>query len=252
MMRAIRRLAVVIACLAGLAGPASAADLMVLSAGAITAVAQAITSDFEAAHGVKIVLRTDTTGGLVKRINGGDRFDVALMTRGSLSRLAKAGFVASGSDVVLAKVGVGIKAGTPAPNIGSLAAFKATLLAAPSIAYIDPASGGTSGIYLANLFETLGIADAVAAKSVLVKGGLAAETLVDGRAALALQQISEILAVPGVTLVGPLPDAVQRYTTYSGAIGADTQQAEAARAFLATMTGPAARATMKARGMNEP
>jgi molybdate transport system substrate-binding protein len=98
----------------------------------------------------------------------------------------------------------------------------------------------------------LGIADVLAPKSVLVKGGLAAETLVDGRAAVALQQISEILGVPGVTLLGPLPAAIQTYTTCSGALAADTYQSIAAQAFLATMTRPAAGEVMRARGMNEP
>ncbi|WP_428486938.1 molybdate ABC transporter substrate-binding protein [Rhodopila sp.] len=106
--------------------------------------------------------------------------------------------------------------------------------------------------YLAKLFQTMGIADAMAPKSVLVKGGLAADTLLDGRADLALQQISEIIAVPGVTLVGPLPAAIQSQTTYAGAIAADSAQPEVAQAFLATMADPVVRPVLAAKGMTPP
>ncbi len=248
------RYAAMIGCLLCLPMRAHGIELTVLSAGAITAVAKAVTPEFEAVHGATVVLRTDTVGGLVRRITSGEAFDVVLMSPAGLAQLEKAGKVVADTAVALARVGigVGVKSGSALPDIGSVEAFRQALLAAPAIAYVDPASGGTSGIYLANLFRTLGIADALAPKSVLVKGGLVAETLLDGRATLALQQISEILSVPGVTLVGPLPAPVQAYTTYSGALAADSRHADAGRRFLATMTGTSARAAARAHGMNEP
>lgn len=107
--------------------------------------------EFEVTAGRNVFLRNDTAGGLVRRIEGGETFDVVLMSPAGLNQLAKAGKIAAGPGVPLAKVGIGagIKAGSPAPDIGTVAAFKATMLAARAVAYIDPASGGTSGIYWA-------------------------------------------------------------------------------------------------------
>ena len=127
------------------------------------------------------------------------------------------------------------------------------MLNARAVAYIDPASGGSSGgIYIAKLFQALGVAEAMAPRSVLVQGGLAGTKLLDGQADIALQQISELLAVPGVALAGPLPADIQVRTTYAGAVAARSAQPEAARAFLAAMTRPAARAAIAARGMEPP
>ena len=242
-----------------LAAPVRAAELVVLSAGAIHSVALAMAPGFEASTGNKLDLRNDTVGGLVRRISGGEAFDVVMMSPAGLDQLSKAGKVAAGSVIPLAKVGVGVgvktggvKTGGPLPDISSVAAFKAAMLSARSIAYIDPASGGSSGIYLAKLFQTMGIADAMAAKSVLVKVGLAAKTLLDGQADIAIQQISEIVAVPGVTLVGPLPPEIQLETVYAGAIASGSASPEAAHAFLAMMGGSAARAVLKNKGMTTP
>ena len=240
--------------LAGPMVPAAAAELTVLSAGAITGPARAVIPGFEGATGITVTLHTDTVGILVRQLTAGEPFDVVLMSPAGLAELEKIHRIVPDSVVALARVGigVGIRAGQPRPDIGTVEAFKAMLLSARAIAYVDPASGGTSGIYLSNLFHTLGIADAMASKSVLVRGGLAAATLVDGRADIALQQISEIIGFPDVTLVGPLPAAIQAYTTYAGAIGAAAQQPDAARRFLAAMQGQTARAAMAERGMTLP
>jgi molybdate transport system substrate-binding protein len=237
-----------------LAAQARAADITVLSAGAINSVAQALTPGFESSTGNKVTLRNDTVGGLVRRISAGEAFDVVMMSPAGLDEMAKAGKIASGSSVRLAQVGigVGIKNGLPPPDISTVAAFEATMLTARRVAYIDPASGGSSGIYLAKLFQTMGIAEAMAPKSVLVNGGLAATAVVDGRADIVVQQISEVIAVPGITLVGPLPAEIQNLTTYAGAIAAGSAAPAAARAFLATMAGPAARPVLETKGMTQP
>jgi molybdate transport system substrate-binding protein len=120
------------------------------------------------------------------------------------------------------------------------------------VAYIDPASGGSSGIYLAQLFETLGIAAPIAAKAVLVPGGLVAQRVVSGEAELAIHQISEILAVPGAVLVGPLPAEIQNYTVYVGAVSATARDAAAAQALLAALAGPGALPVLKDKGMDAP
>jgi molybdate transport system substrate-binding protein len=234
--------------------PARAAELTVLTAGAFKSVAAAMIPAFEASTGDKVVLRNDTVGALVRRIEGGEAFDVVLMSPSGLETLSASGRVAAGSGVRLAKVGigVGVRAGAPAPDIGTVAAFKAAMLGARTVAIIDPASGGSSGAYLEKLFRTMGIAEAMAAKLVLVHGGLAAEAVEDGRADLMVHQISEIIAVPGVRLVGPLPDEIQSETVYAGAVAANSASPNAARAFVAALSGPDVRPVLLAKGMMPP
>ncbi|HEY1414230.1 MAG TPA: substrate-binding domain-containing protein [Rhodopila sp.] len=237
-----------------LAAPARAADLTVLTAGAYKTVAAAVVPAFEAQTGDRVILRNDTTGALIHRIEAGESFDVVLISPSGLNQLAKAGKIVADSETKVAKVGVGVavKKGASKPDISTVAAFKAAMLKARAVAYLDPAAGGTSGIYVAKLFKTLGIADAIAPKAVLVNGGLAAEAVADGRADIVVHQISEILMVPGVTLVGPLPAEIQSETVYAGAIGTASASPESARAFLATLTGPAARSVLVAKGMTPP
>jgi molybdate transport system substrate-binding protein len=237
-----------------LAAPARAADLTVLTAGAYKNVVAAMIPAFEADTGDKVILRNDTTGALIRRIEAGEPFDVVLISPSGLDQLAKAAKIVADSETKVAKVGVGVavKQGAPKPDISTVAAFKAAMLGARSVAYIDPAAGGSSGIYVAKLFKTLGIADAIAPKAVLVNGGLAAEAVVDGRADIVVHQISEILAVPGATLVGPLPAEIQSETVYAGAVAVASGSKDAAQALLATLAGPAARAVLSAKGMEPP
>ena len=237
-----------------LALPARAAELTVLTAGAFKPVVAAVTSAFEARTGDNVVLRNDTVGSLVRRIEGGEAFDVVLMSPSGLEALAASGKIAPGSSVPLAKVGigVGVRVGAPAPDIGTVEAFKAAMLGARAVAIIDPVSGGSSGVYLEKLFRTMGIEQAMAPKLVLVRGGLAAEAVVDGRADLVVHQISEIVAVPGVAMVGPLPGEIQSETVYAGAVGSGSATPDAARAFLAALSGPGMQPMLLAKGMMSP
>lgn len=234
-----------------LAGPASAAEIKVLSAGAFKPVVAALAPDFEKQTGHKVTIDNDTAGGLARRITGGEAFDLVVIPPGGVEPLVKAGKVVDGSAVRLARVaiGVAVKKGAPAPDIGSVAAFQEALLKARAVAYIDPAAGGSSGIYLSELFVKLGIADRIKPKAVLVPGGLVAERLVNDQADIALHQISEILAVPGATLVGPIPREIQNYTVYAGALGTGARDTAAARALLAALRGPGAEAILKDKGM---
>ncbi len=179
-----------------LAAPAHAAEITVLTAGAFKPVVAALIPAFEASTGDKVILRNDTVGALLRRIKAGEPFDIALISPAGLNELGDK--IVPGSITTLAKVGigVGVKAGAPRPDIATVAAFKATMLNAPSIAYIDPKSGGSSGITVARLFQTLGIADAMAPKSVLVHGGLAAEAVADGRATIVVLRSARSSACP--------------------------------------------------------
>jgi molybdate transport system substrate-binding protein len=230
---------------------AMAAEIKVLTAGAFKQVVLALVPDFEKATGHKIVLDNDTAGALVKRIRDGEAFDVAVITPGAIDDLAKDGKVAAGSRANLARVGVGVavKEGAPRPDISTVEAFKRAVLAAKSVAYIDPASGGSSGVYVAGLLDKLGIADQVKPKARLKQGGAVAELIASGEAELGIHQISEILPVKGVVLVGPLPAEIQNYTVYAAGLGAASKQPEAAKAFIRQLTGEAATSVLKAKGM---
>ena len=231
-----------------------AAEIKVLTAGAYKSVLLAVAPEFEQRSGHKLVIDNDTAGALQKRIAAGEAFDLVVLTPGALEQLAKSGQVGAGSAQKLARVAIGVAVlnGAPRPDISSVAAFQNTLLAARAVATIDPAAGGSSGIYLWQLFEKMGIAAQLKPKAVLVPGGLVATRLLNGEADLAIHQISELRAVPGTTLVGPIPAEIQNYTVYAGAVASAPRDAAAAQALLAWLASPTARAALADKGMEAP
>ena len=233
---------------------AHAADMKILTAGAMKAVVLELVPAFEKETGHKAVVDNDTAGGLARRIEGGEAFDLAVITPGVINDLATKGKIVAGSRVNVARVGVGVvvKEGAPLPDVSNVEAFKRALIGAKTVAYIDPASGGSSGIYLTGLFDKLGIAAEIKPKAKLKQGGYVADLIASGEAELGLHQISEILPVKGVKLVGPLPAEIQNYTTYAAAVGKDARQPEAAAAMLKLLAGSAAEPVLKARGMERP
>ena len=238
--------------LLGLAGSAaSAAEVKVLTAGAFKQVLLALVADFERQTGHKVVVENDTVGGLVKRIDGGAPFDVAVLTPAAVNELSGKGKLVPGSRADLARVGIGVvvKEGAPKPDIGSVEAFKRALLAAKSVAYIDPAAGGSSGIYVAGLLEKLGIAAEVKPKAKLIHGGAVAEHIANGEAELGIHQISEIVPVKGVTLIGPLPKEIQNYTTYAAGVSSAAKDKDAAVALVRFLSGPRTAELLKSKGM---
>jgi len=236
---------------AGAARPAAAAEIKVLTAGAFKQVLLALVPDFERTSGNKVIVDNDTVGALTKRIEGGETFDLAVLTPAAVDALASKGKLVAGSRANLARVGVGVvvKEGAAKPDIGSVDAFKRALLAAKSVAYIDPAAGGSSGIYVAGLLDKLGIAAEIKPKAKLIPGGAVAEHVARGEAELGIHQISEILPVKGVTLVGPLPAEIQNYTVYAAGLGAQAKESDAAKALIKALTGPAAAEVLKSKGM---
>ncbi|HEY8565839.1 MAG TPA: substrate-binding domain-containing protein [Beijerinckiaceae bacterium] len=245
-------------CLAALAAvlvfPAAAAEVRILTSGAYKPVVEEAVPLFEKATGHTVRVSNDTAGGVLRRVEGGESTDLVVLTPTGLDGLAKKGRVVSETAAELAKVGIGVavKEGAPKPDIATSDALKNALLEARSVAMIDPAAGGSSGIYLSKLFERWGIADQVKAKAVLMSGGYVASKLVTGEADLALHQVSEILAVKGVTLVGTLPADVQNFTVYAGAVASGAGDAEAARAFLRFLAGPEVARVLATKGMMTP
>ena len=229
---------------------ARAADLRVFSAGAFRPVLQALVPAFEARNGSKIIITTDTAGGIAARIGRGEPFDLAILTPAAVEGPARDSQVILVTPIASVGVGLAVKAGSPKPDISSSGALKQALLAAPKVAMVDPASGGTSGVYLMSMFDKLGIADQMKPKLVLTQGGLAAERLVDGEATLALGQTSELLAVKGATLVGPLPPDVQTRTIYVAAM--NPKASETAIILLAMLAGPETTDILATYGMGVP
>jgi molybdate transport system substrate-binding protein len=229
----------------------TAAEIKVLTAGAYKAVLVDLLPEFEKATGHKVILDNATAGVLQQRVSGGEAFDLAVITPRVIDELTKAGKIVPGSSARLGRVGIGVmvKQGAPSPDVSSVDAFKKALLDAKTVAYIDPASGGSSGIYLTGLFDKMGIADQIKPKAKLKQGGYVADLLVSGDAELGIHQISEIVPVKGVTLVGPLPKEIQNYTVYSGGISANAKAAEAAKALMQLLTSERAAAILKSRGM---
>jgi len=251
-----RRVATLVALLAGsiLAQASLGAELKLLVAGAYKPVAQELAAAYEKRTGHRITIDNGTAGQIAKRIADGEAFDIEVVTPAVVKQLADAGKIRADSSASVAKVGIGVavKDGAEKPDLSSVEAFKKALLAARRVAYIDPAAGGSSGIYVDKLFERMGIAPEVRAKAVLVPGGLVAQKLVSGEADLGIQQMSELLAVKGVTLVGPLPADVQNYTIYTAIVSPNAQDLLAAAEFVASMRTPDAVAAMKSKGMEAP
>lgn len=209
---------------------AAAQELKVLSAGAIKPLALSVVAEFEARTGTRVALQNDTAGALLRRIQGGERYDLAILTDAGARTLAAGGLASAAAPLARVGIGVAVRRGAPLPPLATVDDFRQALLAARKVAHIDPEAGGSSGIYLRGLFQRMGIADAVAAKAVLVPGGLTALRLVSGEADLAVQQASELYVVDGVTVVGMLPAEIQNFTTYGSALapgrGADSPAAQ--------------------------
>ena len=233
---------------------ACAAEIKLLTAGAMRAVVVALLPDFEKQTGHKVSIDNATAGGLAKRIGEGEAFDVAIITPAVVDDLAGKGKIVPGSRIDLAKVGMGVavKEGAAVPDIGSVDAFKRMLLAAKSVAYIDPKAGGSSGIYFDKLLDRLGIGDQIRPKAKLKQGGYVAEMVASGEAEVAIHQISEIVPVKGAILVGPLPAEVQNFTTYSAGLGAAARDTAAAKALIQFIAGPASGPILKTKGMEKP
>src|SRR2546428_4023169 len=198
-----------------------AAEIKVLSAGAVKAVIGNVGDEFEKESGHKLSASFGTVG-VTRQKLAAEPADVVIMTDVAIDEAIRQGSVVAGTrnDIAPAGVGVGVKEGAPKPDISTPEAVKQTLLAAESLVYVDPAQGAARGIHFASVLQRLGIAEAVKAKTKLVPGGYPAELVAKGEAELVAHQISEILPVRGVTLVGPLPKDLQKITTYSAGLAA--------------------------------
>jgi molybdate transport system substrate-binding protein len=232
-----------------------AADLQIYSSGAPAQVAQALAARFRDATGDRIVLTTATIGEMQRRLATGEKPDAIILPAPAIESLDKAGRLAAGSRIDLARVGVGVavRAGSHLPDVSTPDALRKLLLDARSIVHSDPAGGGFAGAQMARMMTRLGIADEVKAKTAYksaIAGGTAA--VASGEAEIGLFNISEIIADKGVALAGPLPSELQSYIVFAGAVHAASASPDAARAFLRALAAPDAREAWARGGLEPP
>jgi molybdate transport system substrate-binding protein len=237
------------------AGSGEAADLKVISAGAVRGLIAQIIDDYSRQTGQKFDFTIGTTGQLRNIIATGQHADLIIVSTPLMEELERTGKLMLGSRADLGRVGIGVtvREGAPTPDVSTPEAFKRALIEARSIAYTDPAEGGTSGIYFAGLAERLGIADGIKQKARLTRGGReAAIDVAEGRADIAIVFISESMAVRGVKLAGPLPPPLQDYSVYAAAIPASSTEVAAARAFISALSSAAMAERWRANGFEPP
>lgn len=219
----------------------------------VQGVIDAITPGFEREHALRLAATYNTSKMLLQQLRGGAETDVVLLTDRAIEGLIAEGVVAAGSNVTLATsvVGMAVRKGAPRPDISTPEAFARTVLAARSIGYSEPAGGGASGVHFEKLIHQLGFADAVKAKAKHPPVGThAADMLITGEVELAVQQVAELLYVPGIDLVGPFPPELQLVTTFTGGVHAKAANAEAAEALLAYLLTPGAAAEFRRQGLD--
>lgn len=222
---------------------------------AVRSAVEALIPPFERTSGHRIVPTWATSAMLNERIRSGEAADLLISTRSGIETLAKTGSVLGDSAADIASVGIGIaiRQGAPRPDVSTSEALKRTLLAARAVSFSDPAAGGVSGVHFARVLERLGIAGDMKAKSRFPPpGGLSADLLVTGETEIAVQQVSELLAVKGVTLVGPLPGDLQLVTMFTAGIPAAAKQVEAGQAFIRFAQSAAAAPVLTAHGLDAP
>jgi molybdate transport system substrate-binding protein len=232
---------------------ASAAQLNVYSTIAMRGALEELVPQFQKESGVTLALTWGTAATLTGRIAAGEPADVAILTRANIDGLSRDGKIAPGTEITLAQSGisVAVKSGTPKPDISTPEALKRTLLNAKSIAYSDPAAGGASGVYFANLLERMGIADAMKPKTKYPPpGGNSASLVVTGEAELAIQQKPELMNAAGVDVAGPLPGDLNRVTTFGAGAIMNGKNADAAKALLKFLQSSDAAKVFKASGFD--
>jgi molybdate transport system substrate-binding protein len=235
--------------------PVGAADIKVISAGAVRGLIADIIADYSRQTGHKLDFKVGTTGQLRAIIASGEPADLIIASAPLMAELETSGKMMPASRADLGRVGIGvaIRAGATAPDLSTPEAFKQALVNASSVAYTDPREGGTSGIYVIGVLDRFGIADVVTRKAALSNGGRdAVEKVARGEAEIAVTLISEIVPVKGARLAAPVPQALQHYTVYAAAIPASSTDPAAARAFIAALTGPAMAERWKAAGFEPP
>ena len=189
----------------------------------------------------------------MKRVQAGEQADALILIKGNIDTLQKAGKIMPGTDAIFAKsiFAVGVKAGAPKLDISTPDALKKALLASKAVSYTDPATGGASGVYTAKQIEKMGIAEQMKGKTKHPpSGGFSGSLLTNGEADIAINSKPELMSVPGVEVVGPLPGDMAFTVTYDAGVQTGATQAEAAKALVKYLMSPEAQVVFKAKGFD--
>ncbi|MCB1750223.1 MAG: substrate-binding domain-containing protein [Gammaproteobacteria bacterium] len=233
-------------------GAIRAEDLRVYSGGAVKSGLSEAVKLFGEREGIGVAVEFIPMGPLMKRLEDGEVPDVVVLAQGRMETALEKRWIVPDTVVDVGRVamGVAVHKDAPTPDISTPEAFRDLLLQAGSVVYIDP-SIGTSGRHFAKVLERLGIAEEVNAKAVLGTGGYVVAPVGRGEVEVGIHQITEILPVEGVKMVGPLPPPLGRETLYRGAVMVASARQEMSRRFLAYLRSVEVRAMFKARGFIE-
>jgi molybdate transport system substrate-binding protein len=236
------------ACSLLMAQAVQAAEIRMLAAGAVKEVFLELAPQFESSSSNKVTATWTGSADIKKRIDAGEAFDLVIVGAPDIDAFIKDGKMMAGSRVDIASTGVGVavKAGAPKPDISSGEAVRKALLSARVVAY----SSGASGVYVRSLFDRLGIADQMKAKSRQTAPGMrVAQYLASGEADLGFQQVSELVHETGIDFLGPLPADIQNVTVYSSGIPTGSKAPEPAKALQTLLSSPAAAPVIRKNGM---
>jgi molybdate transport system substrate-binding protein len=231
----------------------NAPSLKVMISPGLKAAYEKLVPEFERKTGHTIVTVYGASMGsapdaIPNRLQSGESADVVILASSALEDLVKKDKVIPGTRVDLARafIAVAVRAGAPKPDISTLESLKRTLLAAKSIAY----SGSVSGVYVSTeLFQRLGIADAIRSKCIRVDTEMVGTVVARGDAEIGFQQLSELLPIAGIDILGPIPQEVQKITMFSGGVAVNSKEPEIAKQFLQFLASPEAAATIKKSGL---
>jgi molybdate transport system substrate-binding protein len=236
-----------------LAPDARASEISICSAGAVKAALSELATKFEHDSGHHVAIEYAPVGTLMRRLAEGNLPDIVILSADVMPEAVSKNWATQETVIALGKsvIGVAMRQGAVLPDISTPEALRQVLLDAKSITYIDPAKG-TSGKHFAQVLQRLGIADSVKSKTTLGDAGYVVEPVARGEIELGVQQITEILPVKGVTLVGPLPDSLQKITVYSAASTPAARDPTAVRSFLHYLRGDESRELFLRTGFMAP
>jgi molybdate transport system substrate-binding protein len=232
---------------------AHAARLTVFVGGAMTETVEKIGAAFTKSSGNELNYVSDTTGALQKRLQAGEKADVVVVTANGLDAMQKENRIAPGTRTTLVRalIGVAMQPNGTAPDLSSPDSFRASLLKVRSVAYVNPAAGGTSGTYFEGLLKRMGIYDQIRNNIVYRnQGSEVADAVARHEAEIGISFIAELAPNKGVKIAGPLPDAIQSPTDYVAGVTTVSVNPGAAQALIKAMTNPSGAAVFKAAGLS--
>jgi molybdate transport system substrate-binding protein len=235
-------------CIAGLSSASRAAELKVIAGGSMTASLNKLAPEFEKATGHKLAIHFDSTPNIIARVTSGTPFDVVVVPVDVFKDTAAKSRFAPGLTVDIARVGYGVivRSGAPKPDIGTPDAFKKAMLSASSVAFL-PASA--AGAYVTKVFERLGIAEEMKAKTkVQASPAQIPQAVANAEAEIGVF-LTNVLIAPGVELAGPFPGDLQQELVFTAALAADTSEPNAARQLIDFLKSPTSAASIKAAGL---